>query len=145
VATSPEDRVFILCSEPQILFLAERRSATRYIFLYPAMMNIPGARDRQKEIIAELQRHPPRVILLTDLQTSQLLHARTPPLLGDYVNGLIERDFDLVGLRREVDEQYRLLWNDAAREAFRKALSDFETNRDGPRIALRLYVRRADK
>jgi hypothetical protein len=47
----PEDRVFIVGSEPQILFYAARRSATRYIFFYPLTGDFPDARARQQEVV----------------------------------------------------------------------------------------------
>ena len=51
----PDDRVFVVGSEPQILFLAGRRSATRYIFFYPLTGDYPDARERQQEAIDEVK------------------------------------------------------------------------------------------
>ena len=45
--SAPDDWIFIYGSEPQILFLAERKCANPYIFLLPLMRNIPRHREFQ--------------------------------------------------------------------------------------------------
>lgn len=61
--TAPADPVLVVGSEPQILFHARRRSATRYIFFYPLTSATAFARDRQAEMLAEIRQLPPAAIL----------------------------------------------------------------------------------
>jgi hypothetical protein len=61
--TRPGDAVFVLGSEPQVLFHAERVSATRYIFLDPLLGDFPDALARQEEAIAEVRRAKPAAIV----------------------------------------------------------------------------------
>lgn len=70
--TRPDDRVFILGSEPQVLFHAGRRSATRYIYVYPLMVPTETARQRQAELLAEVARASPRVVVTVFAPTSFL-------------------------------------------------------------------------
>jgi len=49
--SDPEDSVFILGSEPEILFYAQRKSATRYIFFYPLMTCYQGVRADQEKVV----------------------------------------------------------------------------------------------
>ena len=62
-----DDTIFILGSEPQILFYANRKSATRYIFLYPLSGNFPDVRKRQLQAMQEIRNSDPKVIVLVNI------------------------------------------------------------------------------
>ena len=61
--TGPDDRIAILGSEPEICFLANRKSATGYIYMYPLMEPQPFAHTMQREMIAEVERANPKYIV----------------------------------------------------------------------------------
>lgn len=57
--SGPEDRVYVFGSEPQILFYAERPSATRYIHFVPLLVDGPRAQAMQAEAIAQVEAAQP--------------------------------------------------------------------------------------
>src|SRR5438067_5044813 len=57
--TSPEQRVFVFGAEPELLFYAQRVSATRYIFLFPLYGPYRNAREKQIAAADEIQRAAP--------------------------------------------------------------------------------------
>ncbi len=57
--TSPEDRVFVLAAEPEVLFYAQRISATRYIFLFELYALHSGAREKQLVAVREIEQARP--------------------------------------------------------------------------------------
>jgi hypothetical protein len=61
--TEPEDRVLIVGSEPQILFYAERQSPSSFIMMYPLMLAHPRYKEFQHQMLAEVERTPPRYIV----------------------------------------------------------------------------------
>jgi hypothetical protein len=61
--TEPDDTVFIFGTEPEVLFYARRRSASRYIHLFPLYGPWSDAIDRQREVAHELREAPPALIL----------------------------------------------------------------------------------
>jgi 4-amino-4-deoxy-L-arabinose transferase-like glycosyltransferase len=61
--TSPDDRIFVFGSEPEILFHARRVSASRYIFLFPLFGAFADAEQRQAGVIAELEAARPAAIV----------------------------------------------------------------------------------
>ena len=64
---SPSDtRVAVLGSEPEIYFLAHRRSATGYIYTYGLMEPQPFARKMQDEMIGELETNSPEIVVFAD-------------------------------------------------------------------------------
>jgi hypothetical protein len=97
--SAPDETVFVFGSEPEILFYANRRSASRYIFAYPLMTPFPDTRDRQASVIRELTAAPPRFIVTisTKLTSSFLDDNNTPTLLFDELIKMLFRDYQLVG------------------------------------------------
>src|SRR5260370_39565846 len=57
--TSFEQRVFVFGAEPELLFYAQRVSATRYSFLFPLYGPYRNARERQIATADEIQRAAP--------------------------------------------------------------------------------------
>jgi hypothetical protein len=57
--TPPEGCVFIFGAEPELLFYAHRRSATRYIFLFPLYGPYGSAREKQMATAAEIEHAQP--------------------------------------------------------------------------------------
>lgn len=61
--TAPDDRIAIFGSEPEILFLANRKSATGYIYMYPLMEHQAYAATMQREMMAEVERADPKYLV----------------------------------------------------------------------------------
>jgi 4-amino-4-deoxy-L-arabinose transferase-like glycosyltransferase len=86
--SEPDDTVFVYGSEPELLFYARRRSASRYILAYHYLMGpADDMRARQQEVLAELRAAPPRLLVAVLLRTSLLEHEGSPP---DLRHGLAE-------------------------------------------------------
>lgn len=60
--TRPEESVYVFGAEPEVLFYARRRSATRYIFLFPLFGPYPNALAEQKATAREIRRSDPAVV-----------------------------------------------------------------------------------
>jgi hypothetical protein len=61
--TKPDDTVFIFGADTEILFYAQRVSATRYIFLFPLYGPYSDARLKQIVVANEIVRSAPAVVL----------------------------------------------------------------------------------
>ncbi|RIK99156.1 MAG: hypothetical protein DCC71_20525 [Proteobacteria bacterium] len=96
--SAPDDRIFVYGSEPQLLFYAGRRSASRYIFVYPLTMPLPAAAARQRETLAELDAAPPRWVVGVFVRTSLLEQPGTPPALARGLRERIERDYEVAAV-----------------------------------------------
>src|SRR5207237_993337 len=57
--TSSEQRVFVFGAEPELLFYAQRVSATRYMFLFPFCGHSRTTREKQMAATDEIQRVSP--------------------------------------------------------------------------------------
>jgi hypothetical protein len=91
------DRVAILGSEPEILFLSQRRSATRYIFSdFINMKHELGGR-MQKEMIREIDSVKPAIIVMINQPFSWgALPSGSWPLLR-WMRGYLENKYEIVG------------------------------------------------
>ncbi|HWF19669.1 MAG TPA: glycosyltransferase family 39 protein [Verrucomicrobiae bacterium] len=95
--TSPDDTVYVAGSEPQILFYAHRRSATRFIIAYPLMIPTPLASLYQKEAMADLEKRRPKVMVFATMSQSWLQQDGTPPEFLAYLKNLMRDHYDLAG------------------------------------------------
>jgi hypothetical protein len=93
--STPDDRVFVFGSEPQLLFYANRRSASRYIYMYPLFGGSPDAEERHKEVIAELDRHKPKFIVMVHVPQSFAMHDGDSDLLLNDLNRRVEGGYQL--------------------------------------------------
>jgi dolichyl-phosphate-mannose-protein mannosyltransferase len=72
--TSPDDRIAVVGSEPQIYFYAQRRAATGYVYTYALMESQPYAAAMQRQMIREIEAMEPRFVVFVRIWASWLLH-----------------------------------------------------------------------
>ena len=96
--SSPRDFVYVAGSEPQILDYAGRISPTRFITVYPfTYPPAPVAKLYQAEAIRDLEAHPPSLIVLVQSTTSWPGQGTAPADFMDFLNRLLNQNYDLVG------------------------------------------------
>lgn len=93
--SSPQDRIAVLGSEPEIYFYAGRRAATSYMYTYPLMENHEFAAEMQREMIRQIESAAPKFIICVNIMDSW---SETPQ----------SRRTIFVWLERYLDEQYEL-------------------------------------
>jgi hypothetical protein len=91
--TGPEDTVFVFGSEPQMYYYAGRKSASRYIFMYPLVKTFSGTRARQREVLDALRAHPPAAVVVVDLVTSLGTFQGPPPALYEELVTFIRQSY----------------------------------------------------
>jgi len=62
--TDPNDSIFVFGNDPSIYYYAKRRCASRYTMITGLAEGMPGAQRRRRNLIDDLQRDPPRLILV---------------------------------------------------------------------------------
>ena len=129
--SDPDDTVYIVGSEPQILFHARRRSATRYIFFYPLTASFDDAAERQREVIRAVTERPPRYVVWADIPASLLEGAETDPYVFDESLRLLETRYALEFIARPPEDrsdpdtlEYDFEYGTRARELFQEAIAE---------------------
>ena len=82
--TTPEERILILGSEPEILFYAGRRSVTKHVYMYDLMYGTETADRIQDELIAAAERHRPGYVVLVNVSTSWLIRPESSTKVIDW-------------------------------------------------------------
>jgi 4-amino-4-deoxy-L-arabinose transferase-like glycosyltransferase len=95
--TKPDDTIFVYGSEPQIPYYANRKSASRYIFVYPLMTPFPDTPARQAGVLDELKRNRPRMIVVAKQESSFFRDEETPKLLTRMLGELLTDSYHLIG------------------------------------------------
>lgn len=95
--TAPEDKIAIFGSEPQILFYANRYSATGYIYTYSLMENHSYAAQMQKEMINEIEQNNPKYFIFVTINISWLSNKDSDKTIFTWANEYIQQHYKLVG------------------------------------------------
>jgi hypothetical protein len=121
--SGPEDRVYIVGSEPQILFYAGRPSATRYIFFYPLTGDYPDVLERQRGAAAEVEAARPLYVVWSNLETSLLVNEDTELFLLAHARAMLDRDYRLEFVAHPVPgrERFEFVYGVEARRLMRRA------------------------
>ncbi len=124
--SDPGDSVYVLGSEPQILFYAERRSATRYIFVYPLTGPFDDALERQRELMREVEAARPLYVVWVHLPASMLVFEDSQPWLFEATRRLVDRHYALEFLARPPpagsrDEAFEFVHGARARQLLARA------------------------
>jgi hypothetical protein len=94
-SSAPDEFVYVVGSEPQILFYAQRRSATRYIIFYPLTGLYPDALERQRAAVAEVQERRPRYVVWVDVGFSHLIEPESERFVFSATREMLRRDYGL--------------------------------------------------
>lgn len=95
--STPDDVVFVAGSEPEIYFYAKRKSPTRFVIMYPLMLQSPFVLKYQQETIRDLQEHPPEVIVFSRSKNSWLTQKQSPKFILAYLNQLLKNEYEIKG------------------------------------------------
>jgi hypothetical protein len=81
---SPEARIAVLGSEPQIYFYSRRLSATSHIYTYAMMESQPYALQMQNEMISDIESVQPEYLVMFTVPTSWVRRDDSPSRLFDW-------------------------------------------------------------
>jgi hypothetical protein len=109
--TSPDDKIAVIGSEPQIYFYAHRRSATGYIYTYPLMEKQSDALRMQEEMASQIEAAAPRYLVFVNVRTSWLLKPGSQMwILDEWMNRYIQ-NYDVVGRIDIFSDGSRYRWD----------------------------------
>ena len=125
--TAPGDRVAVLGSEPEILFYADRLSATGYIYMYGLMENQPYAERMQLQMIREIEAARPKYLVVINVNTSWLVTSASKRTVLDWMEKYGRDLYDLEGIIDIISSEATLyLWGKDAR-AYQPASDSYIT------------------
>ena len=99
--TSKTDKIAILGSEPQILFYADRNSATSFIYAYHLVSGSKYDIQFQRQAIKEIEGEKPKYFILVNSSTSWLVQSTAHQAIlatFDWINDYLSQNYTLTGL-----------------------------------------------
>lgn len=116
--TTPDDRILILGSEPQILVFSNRQSTTRHIYMYPVVGPYKRSPEFQNEVIEDIKRHPPAYIVNVKDSMSWVVKSNIEKFKSR-LNNLITPHFEADGALIIKNNESRLLVGESYTQFFR--------------------------
>ncbi len=94
--TSPEEKIYVFGSEPEIYIYSERKAATPYITSYPLTL-FPKDKAQISEELSRLQNAPPSSIVYCDIAGSQVIGSNLGIYFRDEIQNFLKTRYSLVG------------------------------------------------
>jgi len=114
--TAQNDKIAVLGSEPEILFYADRLSATGYIYMYGLMEDQPFAERMQTQMIREIEAARPKYFVVVNVDTSWVIRKSSIKSVFKWGDRFVKDLYDPVGVIDIIDtETTRYLWGESAR------------------------------
>ncbi len=108
--TEPDDLIFVAGSEPQLLFYADRKHASKHEISYAFGMKTPYQKKFQIEARDDITNNKPKAIVLVLGDESGFMNVYNETLMKDYILNLVDREYKLVG--GEVWEKSGVYWRE---------------------------------
>ncbi len=116
--TTPDQRLAVLGSEPQLYFYAKRRAATGHIYVYPLVERQPFAQQLQQEMCREIEAARPEFIVLVHVDLSWMAEPDCSRFLYQWADRYLEKNYRPVGLADIISAaQTDYQWGDQAAQA----------------------------
>ena len=96
--STPDARVAVIGSEPQIYFYSGRHSATGYIYMYPLMERQKYAAEMQQQAIREIEEAKPEFVVFVAVPWSWMQRSTSNIEILTWVEKYLQTDFEEVGL-----------------------------------------------
>lgn len=112
--TSPDARIAVLGSEPEIFFYAQRHSATGYIYVYPLMENQKYASTMQQQMIADIEHSRPQWIVFVNVPFSWVVRPDSDTEILAWSQKFLDQHYELNGVV-DILEQSKYLWGPDAK------------------------------
>jgi hypothetical protein len=115
--STPDARIAVVGSEPEIYFYAQRRSATGYIYTYPLMESQPHAREMQQDMMQEIETNRPEYLMYVSYGNSWLFQPSSDRTILGWCEQYAGQFYEPVGfVRKNSAGEVECLWDAAARD-----------------------------
>lgn len=123
--TKQDEKIAVLGSEPELLFYADRHSATGYIYTYSLVEQQKFNLSMQKEMIAEIEKTKPKFIVFCRVNFSWLIRPDSPLDIMKWAIAYTDMNYKLEGITEVwgIDE-YNYKWGKDV-ENYKPASSDY--------------------
>jgi hypothetical protein len=109
--SSPQDRIAVIGSEPEIYFYAERHSVSGYIYMYDLVRDQPYAAMMRREFMDDVEALKPRFLVVVNAGTSWMPWPKDAKPFIDWVNVYPAQLYELIGLAAIYQTNSAYFWD----------------------------------
>jgi hypothetical protein len=113
--SSPNARIAVIGSEPEIYFYSKRHSATGYIYTYPLVEPQKYAMDMQKDMAREIENSRPEYMVFVQVISSWIASPESSTFILDWSHKYAADHYEMVGIVDETDPQTQYVWGNSAK------------------------------
>lgn len=113
--SSPNARIAVIGSEPEVYFYSRRHSATGYIYTYPLVEPQKYAMDMQKDMAREIENSRPEYMVFVQVISSWIASPESSTFILDWSHKYAADHYEMVGIVDETDLQTQYVWGDSAK------------------------------
>jgi hypothetical protein len=113
--TTPDAKIAVIGSEPEIYFYSKRHSATGYIYTYPLTEAQKYAFDMQKDMAREIEQAQPDFMVFVKINASWLSKPESNTFILDWFRQYASANYQIVGIADELGPETRYVWGDEAK------------------------------
>jgi 4-amino-4-deoxy-L-arabinose transferase-like glycosyltransferase len=111
--TSPDERIAVVGSEPQIYFYANRKAASGYIYMYALTEPLPLAQKMRDEFAKEIETANPRYIVFVDIITSWVSLSQADSSILEWWNRFSKNYDAVAAVTVAADQPTSYCWNES--------------------------------
>ncbi len=126
--TKPADTILILGSEPQILILADRKSATRHPFFYQVVGPYERSKEFQKQVFEDIEKNKPEYVVAVHNPKSWVADPKTSKQFIKDLNTLLNKQYKLDAIVIPDSESAKIIGCDQELDFCRNFLALSKTN-----------------
>jgi hypothetical protein len=113
--SSPNARIAVLGSEPEIYFYAHRHSATGFIYTYGLMEDQKYASDMQRQMIDEIEKTQPDYLVFVRVPVSWLVHPHSDTQIFTWAENYTKEHYEYAGIADILPNSTEYRWGDPAK------------------------------
>lgn len=113
--SSPNARIAVIGSEPEVYFYSRLHSATGYIYTYPLVEPQKYAMDMQKDMAREIENSRPEYMVFVQVINSWIASPESSTFILDWSHQYAADHYEMVGIVDETDPQTQYVWGDSAK------------------------------
>jgi hypothetical protein len=113
--SSPNARIAVIGSEPEVYFYSRRHSATGYIYTYPLVEPQKYAMDMQKDMAREIENSRPEYMVFVQVISSWIASPESSTFILDWSHKYAADHYEMLGIVDETDPQTQYVWGDSAK------------------------------
>ncbi len=103
--STPDERIAVIGSEPQIYFYAQRRGVIGYLYTYPLVEEHPFALAMQRDLAQRVEQSHPRHLVFVANPLSWLLRGAQEPPLFAWMRDFVAKHYRLIAVDGELLQQ----------------------------------------